>query len=131
MAKKFLKQYELLLKKSKLDLKVSKNLLRDFNNGDEELDLEVIMFHLQQSSEKILKSILDYNSVKFPRTHVIEELITLLKENEIDLNYNEIDKLIVLTDYAVEGRYGLIHDDISDVELYVLLITNLLDSIVY
>ena len=32
---KFLKQYEILLKKSITDLKVSKNILEDFENGDD------------------------------------------------------------------------------------------------
>ncbi|WP_187759693.1 HEPN domain-containing protein [Thiospirochaeta perfilievii] len=131
MAEKFLKQYELLINKAKVDLKVAKNILRDFNNGDDELDLEVVMFHLQQSTEKILKSILDLNSIKFPRTHDIEELINLLKESKIDLNYNTIDKLIVLSDYAVEGRYGLIHDDMHDIDLFIGIISNLLDNIGY
>ena len=54
----FLKQYEVLYKKAKTDLKVAKNILEDFENGDDELDLEVVMFHLQQSTEKLLKSLL-------------------------------------------------------------------------
>ncbi|MGL1893600.1 MAG: HEPN domain-containing protein [Spirochaetaceae bacterium] len=85
MAEKFLKQYELLLKKAKVDLKVAKNIFRDFIGGDDELDLEVVMFHLQQSTEKTLKSILDFNKIKFPRTHDIEVLINVAKEN--DINY--------------------------------------------
>lgn len=52
----FLRQYEILLKKARTDLKVAKNILEDFEKGDEDLDLEVVMFHLQQSVEKLLIS---------------------------------------------------------------------------
>jgi len=37
----FLKQYEILYKKARTDLKVAKNILEDFENGDDELDIEV------------------------------------------------------------------------------------------
>ena len=34
------------LKKAKTDLKAAKILLKSFEDGDEELDLETVMFHL-------------------------------------------------------------------------------------
>jgi hypothetical protein len=46
-----MRQYEVLLKKARADLKAGKNLLEDFNNGDDELDLETVMFHFQQSAD--------------------------------------------------------------------------------
>jgi len=64
----FLKQYEILLKKSKSDLKAGRNLLEDFENGDDELDMTIIMFHFQQSAEKLLKSLLAYNKKHFTKT---------------------------------------------------------------
>ena len=42
----FLKHYEVLLTKAKVDLKAAKNLYADFKNGEEDLDLEVVLFHL-------------------------------------------------------------------------------------
>ncbi len=75
MAKKLLKQYEILFKKAKVDLNIAKLAMVAFKKGDIELDLEVIMFHLQQSVEKFIKTLLDYNTIKFPHTHDIEELI--------------------------------------------------------
>ena len=74
MGKEFLKQYEILLKKATVDLNTAKVILENFELGEIELDLEVIMFHLQQSSEKLIKSILDYNKIKFPYSHDIKEL---------------------------------------------------------
>jgi len=114
----FLKQYEMLLKKAKVDLKVSKNLLEDFENGDTELDLDVIMFHLQQSAEKLLKSLLAYSKLHYTKTHDIKNLIDALKDNNIQLSL-EVEQLIPLTDYAVEGRYAIVHDDLSDVDKYI------------
>jgi len=114
----FLKQYEVLYKKAKTDLKVAKNILEDFENGDDELDLEVVMFHLQQSTEKLLKSLLALNSLHFTKTHDIEQLINCTKSNSIKIPDN-IEKLINLSDYAVEGRYAIIHDDIEDTHQYI------------
>jgi HEPN domain-containing protein len=80
-----MRQYGILYKKAKTDLKVSKNLLEDFNNGDDELDMETIMFHLQQSAEKLLKSLLAYNNknTQYKATY-FEHGVTVL-----DLIFNE------------------------------------------
>ena len=117
----FLKQYEVLFKKAKTDLKVAKNILEDFENGDDELDLEVVMFHLQQSSEKLLKSILAFNKQHFLKTHDIKNLIIACNEKKINL-IDDIGSLIPLTDYAVEGRYAIIHDDLDDVGKYIKIL---------
>jgi len=120
----FLKQYQILLKKAKADLKASKILLIDFEKGDDELDLETIMFHLQQCAEKLLKSILSYNNQHFTKTHDIKILIEAIKENAIS-TIDEIEDLIPLTDYAVEGRYSILHDDLNDTGKYITLLEQL------
>jgi len=120
-----MKQYEILYKKAKTDLKVSKNLFEDFNNGDDELDMETIMFHLQQSAKKLLKSLLSYNQYHITKTHNIEFLIITCKENGISLVEN-IESLIPLSEYAVEGRYAVIHDDLGDADIYLKLLDELL-----
>ncbi len=119
MAKAFLKQCELLFKKGKVDLSAAKLMMHSFQSGNSELDLEIIMFHLQQSAEKFIKSILDYNNVKFPHSHDIEELLDLCKLKKISLIGN-IEDFIKLTGFAVHGRYAMIHDDIYDVEQYII-----------
>ncbi len=124
----FLKQYEVLFKKAKTDLKVAKNLLEDFENGDEELDLEVIVFHLQQSAEKCLKALLAYNSIHFTKTHNIKELIKQIKINNIAIIEN-IELLIPLTYYAVEGRYAIINDDLEDSDKYIVMLDILLEFV--
>ena len=124
----FLKQYEILFKKAKTDLKVAKILLKNFKDGDEELDLETIMFHLQQCAEKLLKSLLSYNDKHFTKTHDIERLLEELRQNNIDV-LDESENLIELSEYAVEGRYAIMHDDLEDVDRYVETLENLLDFV--
>ena len=124
----FLKQYEILFKKAKTDLKVAKILLKNFKDGDEELDLETIMFHLQQCAEKLLKSLSSYNNKHFTKTHDIERLLEELKQNNIDV-LDESENLIELSEYAVEGRYAIIHDDLEDIDGYVETLENLLDFV--
>ena len=80
----FLKQYEVLYKKAKADLKAAKILLENFEDGVEELDLETIMFHLQQCAEKLLKSLLAYNKIHFTKTHDIEKLLEELGYSKAD-----------------------------------------------
>ena len=117
----FLKQYEVLFKKARTDLKVEKNILEDFENGDDELDLETIMFHLQQCAEKLIKSLLAYNKQHITKTHDLEKLVEIAKENNIQIIDNH-EELISLTEYAVEGRYAIIHDDIDDAHNYIKLL---------
>lgn len=121
----FLKQYEILYKKARTDLKVAKNLLEDFENGDEELDLEVILFHLQQSCEKLFKALLAYNKLHFTKTHSLEILINIIKEENIELIPN-IECLLSLEEYAVEGRYAILHDDVEDTNKYIQILEKLL-----
>jgi HEPN domain-containing protein len=120
----YLKQYEILYKKALIDLKAAINLNRDFDNGDIELDLEVIIFHLQQSAEKFLKSILSYHEINFPKTHDLEVILRLVLESNLSLTIDE-EKLIDLNDYAVEGRYSIIHDDLDNVSEYFTLLDRL------
>jgi len=114
----FLKQYEILNKKAITDLKTSIIILQSFEDGDNELDLETIMFHLQQCAEKFIKSILDFNNIKFPHTHDIDILVNLINSNNIDIPL-KINDFSHLTDYAVEGRYAILHDDIEDAHTYI------------
>ncbi len=113
-----LKPHKILLKKARGDLKAAKVLLEAFNEGVQEFDLELVMFHLQQSAEKLFKALLDSNSVRFPRTHDLEVLYNLCMENSISI-FEEIEELIPLSDFAVEGRYSIFCGDIEDVEKYI------------
>lgn len=124
MGKKFLKQYEILFKKATVDFNSAKVILYSFEKGTIELDIEVVFFHLQQSSEKLIKSLLDFHTIKFPRTHDLQSLINLLESHEIQLT--NIEKLLPLSVYAVEGRYAILHDDLDDSDKYIEILDELL-----
>jgi len=125
---KFLKQYEILFLKAKEDLIAAKYLLDGFNNHNLELNLEIVFFHFQQFIEKLIKAYLDFNKIKFPHTHDLKDLINLLEDNDINFIDN-IDSIVLLTQYAVEGRYAIIHDDLDDIDKYIMILDELLEFV--
>ena len=128
MAKKFLKTFEILSNKAVVDLNVAIITLESYEKGDIELDLEVVFFHLQQCSEKLIKSLLDLNKIKFPHTHDLENLINLLEENNIQ-SIENINDLIPLSEYAVDGRYAVLHDDMEDTNTYINILKDFIKII--
>ena len=115
---------DMFLYKAQIDLNSAKYLLKAFNEDKIDIDVEKIYFELQQSAEKILKSVLSKHKISFPKTHDIEQLIELCNMQNIELDLN-IDELIELNEYAVEGRYSIIHDDINESGKYIEIIENL------
>ena len=116
---------DMFLYKATIDLNTAKYLLEAFNNDKIEIDIEKIYFELQQSSEKLFKAILSQNNIKFPKIHDLEQLIEICTTNNIKLIDN-IDLLIELSDYAVDGRYSIIHDDINEADKYIQIIEQLM-----
>lgn len=116
---------EMFLYKAIIDLNSAKYLLDAYNQDKIDIDIEKIYFELQQSAEKLLKSILSKHQISFPKTHDIEQLINLCNENSIVFTDN-IECLIELSDYAVEGRYSTIHDDINESDKYCKIIEQLI-----
>jgi len=119
---------ELFLYKANVDLKSAKYLLDGYENDLIDIDIEKIYFELQQCAEKSLKSILTKNNIKFNKTNDIEYLIDKCNENNIEL-IEEIEELIELSDYAVEGRYSIIHDDINESNKYIKILDILLSDL--
>ena len=119
---------DMFLYKAIIDFNSGKYLLEAFEKGDIEIDLEKIYFELQQCSEKLLKSLLTRKNVVFPKTHDIEYLIELCKDNDIPLP-NDVDCLIELNDFAVDGRYSIIHDDIDDSYNYINILEKWIEKI--
>lgn len=107
---KFMKHYEILLTKAKIDLKAAQNLHHDITSGDEELDYEVVLFHLHQCTEKFMKFLLAFQGIDYPKVHDLELLANKLNEHNIESGL-DTELLIELSDYAVEGRYAFIHED--------------------
>ena len=116
---------DLFLYKAIVDLNSGKYLLEAFNADEIEIDIEKIYFELQQSGEKLLKSMLSKKAIRFPKSHDIEQIIELCKENNICL-IEDIECLIELNDYAVEGRYSIIHDDINEADRYIIVLERLI-----
>lgn len=111
---RFLNQYEILIQKANADLSAAEILFERFNEGNTQLDLEVVCFHLQQGAEKLLKAVLSYKMIHYPKVHDLETLLNIADDNGIELNINR-DNLIELSDYAVEGRYSVMHDDLENI----------------
>jgi HEPN domain-containing protein len=124
---KFLSQYELLFKKAKTDFAAAQTLYDSINLGVEELDIEVVYFHLQQSAEKIFKALLSRFKVNYPKIHDLDTLVKMVHDQGTDLQIN-LDLLIELNDYAVDGRYSIFHDDVENMDRYFKLVSELIQS---
>jgi HEPN domain-containing protein len=90
---KYLKYYEVLYRKAGVDIKAAQILHFDFVNGDNELDADVIFFHIQQAAEKLIKALLSFNKVNYPKIHDLEELLNILEKEHIPIEF-EKEKLI-------------------------------------
>ena len=63
---------------------------------------DVLCFHCQQCVEKYLKLFLIYNEIDFPKTHNISILLEECKK--LDSNFDILQDVVYLTEYAVEIR---------------------------
>jgi len=79
------------------DLKAAKVLI------NEEGMQETTLFHLQQAIEKALKAYLIWRAVNFPHTHDLEILVDLARKQDVD--FDQLDSVTTMTDFAVAGRY--------------------------
>lgn len=85
--------------------------------GDRDIREQLLLFHLQQAVEKLLKSLLSFHHIDFPRIHDIGELIGLCEESKITLP-EYIEEFIKLIPYSVEFRYGLIIEEVLDISYF-------------
>ncbi len=65
----------------------------------------VVCFHAQQTAEKYLKALLQEHDIRFPRTHNLATLATLLDQYLPDLAPFQ-PRLVALSTHAVDTRYG-------------------------
>jgi HEPN domain-containing protein len=63
-----------------------------------------VAFHAEQAAEKALKAVLVHMGVEFPRTHDLQSLLLMLRDNGISVQ-SVIEQASVLTRFAVEARY--------------------------
>ncbi len=72
-------------------------------------------FHAQQCAEKALKGLLCHLNIAFPRTHVLEVLLDLLKVNGVNVPDN-VDRAFGLSQYAVQTRYPGVWEPVTPEE---------------
>jgi HEPN domain-containing protein len=75
------------------------------NMADEALfDIEIFGFHAQQTVEKLIKAWLSSLGIKYERTHDLQNLFSVLKDNNqiVPASFEELD---YLTEFAVNLRY--------------------------
>lgn len=82
--------------------------------------LEDLCFEAQQAAEKAVKGLLIARALRFPKTHVISELLSLAHEAGIVVP-PEIREAGALTPYAVAGRYPVWGEDVSPEEFETAL----------
>lgn len=118
MPAEFLHQYEIFIRKAHADLKSAEIL---FKADDVEIDISIVLFHLQQAAEKFLKALVSNHGTHFEKIHDLRRLIDLCHECGIVLP-SYVEDFMELNPFAVEGRYSLIHDDMADVERFIDLL---------
>ena len=124
---KYLEPCEIFMKKAKVDFELAKYAYHGFISNIVDIDLDIILFHLQQTVEKALKSVLAKNNIDFPKIHDIEELLFLLRKIiELDDKYLELTDL---SDYAVEGRYVMLENEANTVSSMINLVDEFLNEL--
>jgi HEPN domain-containing protein len=96
---------ERLLRKADQD-KTAFDKLRN----DPEIAVNILGFHAQQATEKMLKAALASNEIDFPFSHRLTDLFDLLKENGV-VCPESLEELRFLTPFAVAFRYELYEDE--------------------
>lgn len=78
-------------------------------SGDDEEQLNVMGYHLQQAMELALKYLLEQNGIEYPKTHDIDQLIRLGHEAKIELLLPEYleDHAEMLSQWEAKSRYVL------------------------
>ncbi len=66
--------------------------------------LEDLCFDAQQAAEKAIKALLIHLEVRFPYTHDLAELLTLVEQAGQHIP-EKVKRAAILSDYAVETRY--------------------------
>ncbi|MCX6156029.1 MAG: HEPN domain-containing protein [Candidatus Kapabacteria bacterium] len=99
--------YQMFLKKANSDLKASIKLM-----DDDEIESEIICFHLQQSVEKYLKAYLIFNGNQPKKIHDIGLLIHECKKIDEEFIIFDDSIILELTDCGVIARY----DELEEID---------------
>lgn len=77
--------------------------------------LEDLCFDAQRAAEKAIKAVLIFLGVRFPRTHDLAELLTLVEKAGWSVP-EKVKRASILTPYAVESRYPGLSEPVNDEE---------------
>ncbi|MGE5682602.1 MAG: HEPN domain-containing protein [Bacillota bacterium] len=91
------------------------NLVRAQMTKPEDVFWEDLCYDAQQCAEKSLKALLIFHQVKFRYVHDIGELLKTLKVNGISYP-DDFNEAVILTDYAVETRYPIVSEPVTEEE---------------
>jgi hypothetical protein len=72
--------------------------------------------------------LLSFNGIHYERIHDIQRLLVLCRECNIDLPAY-VDRFSELNPFAVEGRYSVVADDMSEAEVFVDLLQRFKDFV--
>jgi HEPN domain-containing protein len=96
-----------MLERARQNLGASRTLVATEGHAE-----NIVGFHLQQATEKALKSILAAREIEIPRTHALGDLLDLVTDSGI-----EVPKALAsagwLTPWAVDFRY---EDETADLD---------------
>ncbi len=65
---------------------------------------DTVCFHSQQCAEKYLKGFLTFHEIDFPKTHPLEDLVSLCRDVAPPIE-SELEDIETLSSYGVEARY--------------------------
>jgi len=111
---------DLFLYKAEADFHAVQALYKSMMSDEIEIEPEIILFHCQQCIEKCFKAILSHFEIRFRHTHDLQSLLDLCSEHSISIPI-EFYRITLLTGFAVEGRYSIIHDDLVQCEEFIPL----------
>jgi HEPN domain-containing protein len=106
-------KWQILLRKAKADLNAATILYRE--NG---ISKEVVMFHLEQAVEKLIRAVLDKNNINYAEIENLFELIKLSQER-FDFDNEQLNLLGELNEYRFEEyseNFGI--NDVDDINEY-------------
>lgn len=74
---------------------------------DDEGQLNIVGFHIQQAMELALKYLLEQDGIEYPKTHDIDQLIRIGREANVDLYLSEYleDHAEMFSQWEAKSRY--------------------------
>ena len=93
-----------MLQRAYMDIQAAKAIsVYEFSD---ELQYDVLAYHVQQSIEKLMKYELESSGIEYPFDHRVNILYELMENNNLDPPKWIWQNRVILNDYATLTRYG-------------------------